>query len=79
MSTILYALLFLLVLACPLMMIFMMKGMGRGKGIAHDITGPGPVDTAHDARIAALEREVANLRGHPSSNVAADVHAAERR
>ncbi len=79
MSAFLSALPFLLILACPVMMIFMMKGMGRGKGSGHDMTGPGPVDPAHDARIAELEREVAELRDPPSSNVASDARAADRR
>lgn len=53
--------------------------MGRGKGSGHGMTGPGPMDTAHDARIAELEREVADLRDHRSGNVAADARAADRR
>lgn len=70
---------FLLILACPLMMIFMMKGSGRGKGGGHGLTGLGRVDTTHDARIAELEREVADLRDHTGGNVAAAARVADRR
>ena len=46
----------LLVLICPLMMIFMMPGMigGHGDSAAHD--------TSVDDRIAELEQEVRELR-----------------
>jgi len=60
----------LIILACPIMMIFMMRGMrtgrdkpepGRGPQAgnygSHSPDGPGP-----DPRIAQLEREVASLR-----------------
>jgi hypothetical protein len=55
-----------LVLACPLMMMFMMGGMG-GMGASHKQDSElnhadrdrGP---ARDARLAQLEREVAELR-----------------
>ncbi len=79
MSAFVSALAFLLILACPLMMIFMMKGMGRGKGSGHGLLGAGPVDTTHDARIAELEREVADLRDQSGGNVAAAARAADRR
>jgi hypothetical protein len=61
-------LMLLIVLACPLMMIFMMRGMMHGMHGGNDKatpeqTTPASVDTtAQDARIAALEREVARLR-----------------
>ncbi len=73
----------LLILACPLMMIFMMRGMSGG----HDrrpASTPGDrstVDPAkasvaktdpRDARLAELEREVARLR-------AAETHRTESR
>jgi hypothetical protein len=56
----------LILLACPVMMLFMMKGMNGG----HDNgsgTKPEPPTTAteldpRDKRLAALEREVAGLR-----------------
>lgn len=51
----------LVFLACPLMMIFMMRGMHGGKSSA-----PAPHEPASEGsdavRIAALEREVADLR-----------------
>lgn len=59
----------LLVLACPLMMIFMMRGMHGGHGDneqqthmheRHNGTGH---EAARGERIAELEREVAALRG----------------
>jgi hypothetical protein len=56
----------LFLLACPLMMIFMMRGMGGGGGHGHM---PPPPSDAHrdtdderDRRIAELEREIASLR-----------------
>jgi hypothetical protein len=58
---------FLFLLACPLMMIFMMRGMhgsGNGNEQAHS-HGHEPksgYDAARDERIAELEREVAALR-----------------
>jgi len=58
----------LIVLACPLMMMFMMRGMGGGaKKDADHAKGTAP-ETAQpmgteQARIAQLEREVAELRG----------------
>lgn len=58
----------LLVLACPLMMIFMMRGMsgGRDTGAGHGAASQGdqpPVaDVDADQRIADLERQVAELR-----------------
>ena len=61
-------LLLLLILACPLMMIFMMRGMhgGRDTGAEdkdprHDAQAP-PVDQRADQRILDLERQVAELR-----------------
>jgi hypothetical protein len=55
----------LIVLACPLMMVFMMRSMHGGHGEAEHAQNSVPqvVDTtAQDARIAALEHEVARLR-----------------
>lgn len=49
-----------LVLACPLMMVFMMRGMGGGSE-AHDSAHPDP-------RLAQLEREVADLRAAEGRN-----------
>jgi hypothetical protein len=49
------------VLACPLMMIFMMKGM-HGGGHGHDPSGH-QREAERDRRIAALEGEIAELRG----------------
>jgi len=60
--------LLLIVLVCPLMMMIMMRGMGGGakKDAEHAKgTAPGtaqPADT-QQARIAQLERQVAELRG----------------
>ena len=55
---------FLFLLACPLMMIFMMRGMHGG----HDGGHGNQNGTGNDAqtRIAELEREVADLRGTPA-------------
>jgi hypothetical protein len=56
----------LFVLVCPLMMIFMMRGMGGGGG--HGGHNPPPPDThrdiddERDRRIAELEREIVSLR-----------------
>ena len=55
----------LVVLACPLMMIFMMRGMhgGHGRSEHEQRSASTVVDTtARDARIGELEREVARLR-----------------
>ena len=57
----------LFLLACPLMMIFMMRGMGGGGGHGGHMTPPpdgAPRDTddERDRRIAELEREVVSLR-----------------
>ena len=66
----------LFLLACPLMMLFMMRGMHGGHGTppaspapprdATDSLTPGPVtgpvtDSATAARVADLERQVAEL------------------
>ena len=57
----------LIVLACPLMMIFMMRGMHGSHGnddqpTPHDQQPRSRPDVARDERIAELEREVAALR-----------------
>jgi hypothetical protein len=62
----------LIVLACPLMMIFMMRGMHSGHDATHDATqvvrqdDPVTSDYRAEARIAELEREVAELRDTPA-------------
>ncbi len=57
----------LIVLACPVMMIFMMRGMHGGHDTthtaSHNDTATG--DDRAEARIAELEREVAELRSEP--------------
>ena len=62
MDALLSALPLLILLACPLMMVLMMRGMHGGQ----DKSGPnnGQVPRTHngDARIAELEREVTRLR-----------------
>jgi len=66
----------LLFLACPLMMMFMMRGMGRGDGstrrTGRDAPMPGgeparptaarPLTAEERTRIAQLERDLAQLR-----------------
>lgn len=59
----------LILLACPLMMFFMMRGMHGGHSDTdraddrpHDRAPRSSVDVARDQRIAELEREVAALR-----------------
>jgi hypothetical protein len=58
----------LIILACPLMMVFMMRGMHGGhdmgaedKDPRHDGQAP-RVDPSADRRILDLERQVAELR-----------------
>lgn len=55
----------LLLLACPLMMVFMMRG-GHGHGASHEgrHTPPGS-RRSRARRIDDLEREVATLRDEP--------------
>ncbi len=56
--------LLMIVLACPLMMIFMMRGMGGGAKTDQDhAKGQVQPDAGAELRIAQLEREVAELRG----------------
>lgn len=54
----------LILLACPLMMVFMMRGMshGRGGGHSQDHQMNPAADDERDVRLAELEREVATLR-----------------
>ena len=57
----------LFLLACPLMMIFMMKGMHGSEGTSHhEAAGPTASAPGGDAntagRVAELEREVQDLR-----------------
>ncbi len=62
-----------LLLACPLMMVFMMRGMhsghgssvSAGDGSAGARESDSPDTQASDARIAQLERELASLRSAP--------------
>lgn len=57
-------LLLLFVLACPLMMILMMRGMHSGSDANTGHMDPGmPPTPPADDRIAELEREVARLKG----------------
>jgi len=72
----------LLVLACPLMMMFMMRGMGRGDGgtrrAGRDTLLPGqghgrppaarPLTAEEQRRIAQLEHDLAQIRtgGEPA-------------
>lgn len=69
----------LFLLACPLMMIFMMKGMHGGGGHAghegHPADPAGQAD--RDRRLAELEQEVANLRNSASEHPGGE--GAERR
>lgn len=67
MSQLLYL---LLVLACPVMMMVMMRGMHGGHGKAADHP-PAVIDaTARDVRITELEREVADLRARAGTAAA---------
>ena len=65
----------ILILACPLMMMWMMRG-GHGHGMSDQSHDMGD-SAATDDRIAELEREVARLRAksdathHPSGPVGA--------
>ena len=56
----------LVVLACPLMMIFMMKGMHGGH------SAPTRVPDERDRRIADLEKQVAELREESAKRSNAD-------
>lgn len=55
--------LLLILLACPLMMVFMMRGMGGGATTDKDPVNESQPVGDQDIRIAQLEREVAELRG----------------
>ncbi|WP_156870360.1 DUF2933 domain-containing protein [Sporichthya polymorpha] len=55
----------LILLACPLMMIFLMRGMGGGKGHSGHMAPSDArreTDDERDRRIADLEREIVSLR-----------------
>ena len=56
----------LILLACPLMMLFMMKGMNgghdNGPGATRDLSATATELDPRDKRLAELEREVAGLR-----------------
>ena len=53
---------------CPLMMLFMMRGMHRGHGRS-DTPEPSADMVTRDVRIAELEREVAALQARESPDV----------
>ena len=61
MSQLLSLLAVLLVLGCPLMMVWMMLGMHGGHDM-HGSHGHSPADVPPDERIAVLEREVDRLK-----------------
>ncbi len=54
-------------LACPLMMLLMMRGMSHGRGGGHgpDHQASPEGGDERDRRLAELEREVAELRSLP--------------
>ena len=68
--------LLLILAACPLMMIFMMRGMSSGHGAGPEspdaIRPMDGTDTRdpRDARLAELEREVAQLRAEAQAKQA---------
>ena len=63
----------LIALVCPLMMWFMMRGMHGGHGSAgHGAHSPTEDDVASRQKLAALQREVAELR----KELAPPAHAA---
>ena len=70
----------LIILACPLMMIFMMRGMHGGHGDDQQNTpdhqARSPYDPTSEDRIAELEREVAVLREQADTND--DIPASQR-
>ncbi len=69
----------LLIAICPLMMIFMMRGMiggGRGSAPVQNPTPPLLGSSTHDVRIAELEREVARLTKTRPADGSADSIAA---
>ena len=55
---------FVLLAACPIGMLIMMRGMhgGHGQREGHAASNMDP-DPASDTRLAAMEREIARLRG----------------
>ena len=57
---------FLILLACPLMMMFMMRGMHGGQPTEHGSAPDGRV--LDKARLEELEREVAELRATRDSS-----------
>ena len=63
----------LIALVCPLMMLLMMRGMHGGHGSAgHGAHSPTEDDVASRQKLAALQREVAELR----KELAPPAHAA---
>ena len=63
---------FAVFLVCPLMMVFMMRGMMHGGHGGHergDASEPGP-DAATERKLAAMELEIARLRGELHSDSA---------
>lgn len=64
---------FLAILACPLMMVFMMRGMGSG-GMTHDMSSRANDDRAKDRRLAELEHEVAELRSSQNEQRFIEAH-----
>ncbi len=56
----------LIILACPLMMMLMMRGPhgGHGDPVSGDNANPAQAMAGSDARIAEMEHQVASLQAH---------------